>query len=74
MENTSKETKETKNQISEILYPWLFLSDHLTATRYAVHREDYVAFCNGLETKHEVYKSKTMSLGDLEEYVKQKES
>ena len=61
------------NQISEVLYPWLFISDHYSQTRYAVHREDYVAFSNGLKTKHEIYKSKTMSLGDLEEYVKVKE-
>ncbi len=65
---------KTKNQISEVLYPFLFISDHLTATRYAVHREDYVAFSNGLETKHEVYKSKTMSLSYLEEYVKHKDA
>ena len=62
-----------KNQISEVLYSWLFMSDYYSQTRYAVHREDYVAFSNGLPTKHTVHKSTTMSLSDLEEYVKKKE-
>jgi hypothetical protein len=70
----SKEAIETKaTTISEVLYPWLFIADSLTQTKYAVHREDYVAFCNGLECKHEVHKSKTMSLDELAEFVKQQE-
>jgi len=74
MENKTKKVKETKtNHISEVLYPWLFMADPLTQTRYAVHREDYVSFNNGLPTKHEVHKSKTMGLDELAEYVKLKE-
>lgn len=69
----TKEPEKSKNRISEVLYGWLFIADFYTQTRYAVNTEDYVAFSNGLKTKYTVYKSKTMSLDELAEYVKLKE-
>lgn len=71
--NNTEVAKETKNQTSEILYNWYFHVNSYDGTVNAFHKEDLIAYNNKTESKHEIYKSKTMSMDDMVEYVKLKE-